>query len=153
MSIEISVEKSLTDDLASVLEAHWIFCTSTTPIQHVYALDASKLFSSDITVFGARVNGELLGVGALRVLGAKHAELKSMHTLAKSRGLGIGKAMVKHIEEFAKNHDIERISLETGTSEPFKPARMLYSSLGYRKGEAFGEYVLSEDNICMTKLI
>ena len=98
MSIEISVEKSLTDELASVLEAHWIFCTSTTPIQHVYALDASKLFSSDITVFGARVNGELLGVGALRVLGARHDELKSMHTLAKSRGLGIGKAMVKHIE-------------------------------------------------------
>ena len=153
MSIEISVEKSLTDDLASVLEAHWIFCTSTTPIQHVYALDASKLFSSDITVFGARVNGELLGVGALRVLGAKHAELKSMHTLAKSRGLGIGKAMVKHIEEFAKNHDIERISLETGTSEPFKPARMLYSSIGYLECEAFGDYVLSEDNICMTKLI
>jgi len=153
MSIEISVEKSLTDELASVLEAHWIFCTSTTPIEHVYVLDASKLFTTGITVFGARVNGELLGVGALRVLSAKHAELKSMHTLAKSRGLGIGKAMVMHIEEFAKNHDIERMSLETGTSEPFKPARMLYSSLGYVNSEAFGDYVLSEDNICMTKLI
>jgi putative acetyltransferase len=153
MPIEISVEKSLTDDLASVLEAHWIFCTSTTPIDHVYALDASKLFTTDITVFGARVNGELLGVGALRVLSAKHAELKSMHTLAKSRGLGIGRAMVNHIEEFAKTLGIERMSLETGTSEPFKPARRLYSSLGYRKGEAFGQYVLSEDNTCMTKLI
>jgi putative acetyltransferase len=153
MLIEISVEKSLTDELANVLQAHWIFCTSTTPIEHVYALDASKLFSSDITVFGARVNGELLGVGALRVLDAKHAELKSMHTLAKSRGLGIGKAMVMHIEEFAKTQDIERISLETGTSEPFKPARMLYSSLGYRNSEAFGDYVLSEENTCMTKLI
>ena len=97
MPIEVSVEKSLTDELANVLEAHWIFCTSTTPIEHVYVLDASKLFTTGITVFGARVNGELLGVGALRVLSAKHAELKSMHTLAKSRGLGIGKAMVMHI--------------------------------------------------------
>ena len=136
-----------------MLEAHWIFCTSTTPIEHVYALDASKLFSPDITVFGARVNGELLGVGALRVLSAKHAELKSMHTLAKSRGLGIGNALVKHIEGFAKVHGIERLSLETGTSEPFKPARKLYSSLGYVNSDAFGDYVLSENNICMTKLI
>ena len=153
MPIEISIEKSLTDELTRVLEAHWIFCTSTTPIEHVYALDATKLFSSEITVFGARVNGELLGVGALRLLNPKHAELKSMHTLAKSRGLGIGKAMVMHIEKFAKAHGIERISLETGTSEPFKPARMLYSSIGYGKSEAFGDYVLSEDNTCMTKLI
>jgi putative acetyltransferase len=153
MSIQISVEKSLTDEIAGLLQAHWLFCTSTTPIEHVYALDASKLFSPDITVFGARVNGELLGVGALRVLNAKHAELKSMHTLAKSRGLGIGKAMVMHIEEFAKAHGIERISLETGTSEPFKLARKLYNSLGYVNSEAFGDYVLSEDNTCMTKLI
>ena len=153
MPIEISVEKSLTDELANVLEAHWIFCTSTTPIEHVYALDASKLFSPEITVFGARVNGELLGVGALRVLSPKHAELKSMHTLEKSRGLGIGKAVVKHIEDFAKVHSIERISLETGASEPFKSARKLYSSHGYVNCEAFGDYVLSEDNTCMTKLI
>jgi putative acetyltransferase len=76
-----------------------------------------------------------------------------MHTLAKSRGQGIGKAMVIHIEDFAKSQGITRISLETGATEPFKPARELYRSMGYQDCEAFGEYVLSEDNICMTKLI
>jgi len=153
MQIEISSEKSLTDELARVLQAHWLFCTSTTPIEHVYALDASKLFAPDITVFGARVNGELVGVGALRKLDSEHAELKSMHTLAKSRGYGIGKAMVAHIEHFAKVQGVKRISLETGATEPFKPARQLYKSLGYQDCEAFGDYVLSEDNTCMAKLI
>ena len=153
MKIEISTEKSLTEELATLLQAHWLFCTSTTPIEHVYALDASKLFTPDITVFGARVQDELVGVGALRILDAEHAELKSMHTLAKSRGLGLGKAMVSHIEEFAKGQGVKRISLETGTNDAFKPARELYKSLGYQDCDAFGDYVLSEDNMCMTKLI
>jgi putative acetyltransferase len=149
----ITIEESLGEELAQLLKAHWLFCTSTTPIEHVYALDASRLFTPDITVFGARVNGELVGVGALRKLDQDHAELKSMHTLAKSRGLGIGKAMVDHIEQFAKEQGVKRISLETGATEPFKPARQLYESLGYQDCEAFGDYVLSEDNTCMTKLI
>ena len=153
MHVVITVEESLTDELAQVLKAHWLFCTSSTPIEHVYALDASKLFTPDITVFGARLDGELVGVGAMRKLDGEHAELKSMHTLAKSRGLGVGKAMVAHIEDFARSSGIKRMSLETGTNEAFKPARELYKSLGYRSCEAFGEYVLSEDNMCMTKLI
>jgi putative acetyltransferase len=153
MKTVITIEESLGEELAQLLQAHWLFCTSTTPIEHVYALDASRLFTPDITVFGARVNGELVGVGALRKLDQEHAELKSMHTLAKSRGLGIGKAMVDHIEQFAKEQGVKRISLETGATEPFKPARQLYESLGYQDCEAFGDYVLSEDNTCMTKLI
>ena len=153
MKIVITTEKSLTDELAHVLQAHWLFCTSSTPIEHVYALDASKLFSPDITVFGARIDGELVGVGAMRKLDQLHAELKSMHTLAKSRGLGVGKAMVAHIEDFARSSGIDRMSLETGTNEAFRPARELYKSLGYQSCEAFGDYVLSEDNTCMTKLI
>jgi putative acetyltransferase len=94
-----------------------------------------------------------VGVGALRILDIEHAELKSMHTLSRLRGLGIGKAVVSHIEEFAKGRGVKRISLETGTNEAFKPARELYKSLGYVDCDAFGDYVLSEDNTCMTKLI
>jgi putative acetyltransferase len=153
VGIVIKTEKSLTDELAQILQAHWLFCTSSTPIEHVYALDASKLFSPDITAFGARIDGEIVGVGAIRKLDAQHAELKSMHTLAKYRGSGVGKAMVAHIEDFAKRSGIERISLETGTNEAFKPARELYKSLGYNSCDAFGDYVLSEDNMCLTKLI
>jgi len=149
----ITVEETLGEELAQLLQVHWLFCTSSTPIEHVYALDPSKLFAPGITVFGGRVLSELVGVGAMRILEADHAELKSMHTLAKSRGNGVGKAMVAHIEEFAKTQGINRISLETGTGEAFKPARELYISLGYLECDAFGEYVLSDDNTCMTKVL
>ena len=153
MEIEISTEESLTDDLERVLKSHWLFCISNTPIEHVYALDASKLFAPDLTVFSAHLDGELAGVGALRKLDGQHAELKSMHTLSRYRGTGIGKALVAHIEAAAKAQGITRISLETGTNEAFKPARNLYQSLGYEPCEAFGDYVLSEHNLCMTKII
>ena len=149
----ITIEESLTDELAQVLQAHWLFCTSTSPIEFVFALDASKLFSPDITVFGARIDGELVGVGAIRKLDAHHAELKSMHTLAKSRGSGVGKAMVAQIEDFARSSGIERMSLETGTNEAFKPARGLYKSLGYKECEAFSDYSPNEYSTFMTKLI
>ena len=153
MGIVISAEHSLTDDLDQLLQSHWLFCISNTPIEHVYALDASRLFAPDVTVFGARLDGELAAVGALRKLDAQHAEIKSMHALSRYRGNGIGKALVAHIEAVAKAQGTTRISLETGTNEAFKPARDLYQSLGYEPCEAFGEYVLSEYNICMTKII
>ena len=149
----ITIEESLTDELAQVLQAHWLFCTSTSPIEFVFALDASKLFSPDITVFGARIDGELVGVGAIRKLDAHHAELKSMHTLAKSRGSGVGKAMVAHIEDFARSSGIKRMSLETGTNGAFKPARGLYKTLGYKECEAFSDYSPNEYSTFMTKLI
>jgi putative acetyltransferase len=60
---------------------------------------------------------------------------------------------VAQIEGFAKVQGVKRISLETGATEPFKPARELYTSLGYEECEAFGEYILSGDSTCMTKLI
>ena len=153
VDIVITIEESLSEELAQLLQTHWEFCTTYTPIGHVYALDASKLFTSDISVFGARVLGELLGVGAMRKLDADHAELKSMHTLAKSRGNGIGKAIVTHIESFAKTQGIRRISLETGSGEAFRAARELYKTQRYEECEAFGDYVLSEYNTCMTKEI
>lgn len=61
--------------------------------------------------------------------------------------------MVAHIEDFARSIGFERMSLETGTNETFKPARELYKSLGYQSCAAFGDYELSENNMCMTKLI
>ena len=149
----ITIQESLTDELAQVLQAHWLFCTSTSPIEFVFALDASKLFTPDITVFSARVSGVLVSVGAIRKLHADHAELKSMHTLAKFRGNGISKAIVAHIEDFAKAQGFKRISLETGTTEAFAPARGLYKTLGYKECEAFSDYSPNEYSTFMTKLI
>ncbi len=90
MPLTISVEDLLSEEMLHILQAHLDFCPATTPLEHVYALDASKLKAPDITVFGARLSGRLVGVGAIRILNQDHAELKSMHTLVHARGQGSG---------------------------------------------------------------
>lgn len=153
MGIEISIRDPRDADMTAILQSHVDFCSSSTPIEFCYVLDVSELTTPDITVFGANLNGVLVGVGALRILDKDHAELKSMHTVAKARGNGVGRALVEHISSFAREKGISRLSLETGTNDDFKPARDLYVSLGFAQCDYFGEYENTEQNVCMTKYL
>lgn len=151
MHLEINPVDPTSPEASRVLSAHLDFCNASTPKEHVHALDISKLVSPDIAVFGARLDGQLVAVGAVRFLDSTHAELKSMHTLTIARGKGVGRKLVEHIQEYVSNRGVKQLSLETGTKDPFLPARNLYLSLGFLPCEAFGEYENTEDNICMTK--
>ena len=153
MSISIETATPLNKEVAQILEIHHNFCTSTTPADCCHVLNVSQLISPQIDVFAARLDGECVGVGALRVLNETHGELKSMHTLEKARGQGVGRAVVEHISEFAKSKGITRLSLETGTNDAFRAARELYFSMGFEICEPFGDYSLSENNVYMTKVL
>lgn len=151
----ITVEKAtpLNKEVAQILEIHHNFCTSTTPADCCHVMNVSELISPQIEVFAARLDGKYVGVGALRVLNETHGELKSMHTLEKARGQGVGRAVVEHISEFAKSKGITRLSLETGTNDAFRAARELYFSMDFEICEPFGDYSLSENNVYMTKVL
>ncbi len=150
MALIFAIEDPLTPDVKALLQTHLDFCHEVTPLEHSFALDVEKLRAPEITVFTARENGVLLGVGALKVFEPGHGELKSMHTAKAARGKGIGRAMVNHILEFAKSKGLKRVSLETGSHPPYEPARKLYEACGFTYCEAFGEYELSNFNVCMT---
>ena len=153
MTLVISVEDPRNEDMTRLLQAHLDFCYSSSPPESVYALDVEKLVSPAITVFGARMDGALVGVGAIRQLDSDHAELKSMHTAISCRGKGIGRAMVSHLLGLAKQRGVSRLSLETGTNEAFKPARDLYDSFGFKPCEPFGDYLPHPISVCMTLCI
>lgn len=129
MTLEIEVRDPRDPDVTAILQTHQEFCRSSTPTEHVHALEVSKLTTPDVTVFGGKLDGELVAVGAIRILEATHAELKSMHTLLAARGKGVGRAMVEVIEKFASARGITHLSLETGTSDAFKSARMRIESV------------------------
>jgi len=153
MTLTIREEDLLTLDVTALLQTHLDFCHEVTPLEHSFALDVEKLRVPEITVFAAREDGVLLGVGALKVFEPGHGELKSMHTAKAARGKGVGRAMVNHIVEFAKSEGLSRVSLETGSHPPYEPARKLYESCGFTYCEAFGDYELSDFNVCMTRLL
>jgi len=153
MNLVFAIEDPLTEDVRSLLQTHLDFCHEVTPPEHSYALGVEKLRSPDIRVFTAREDEVLLGVGALKTLDPHHGELKSMHTAKAARGKGVGSGMVRHIIAYAKSLGMERVSLETGRHKPYLPARILYKNLGFEECPAFGEYELSEFNVCMTKIL
>ena len=58
--------------------------------------------------------------------------------------------MLTHLLEVARARGFRRVSLETGTTAAFAPARALYHSVGFTSCGPFADYQPSEDNLFMT---
>jgi putative acetyltransferase len=148
--IVIAADDPRAEDVHALLERHVAFAHEVTPPGHVHALDVSGLLDPAVTLYSARRDGVLLGVGALKRLDDEHAEVKSMHTSAAARGHGVGRAMVEHLLRVAVERGARRVSLETGTMDAFAPARALYSKVGFVPCPPFAEYTENPHSICMT---
>jgi putative acetyltransferase len=148
--IVIAIDDPAAEDVRALLGRHLDFARATTLPDEVYALDVDKLIDPAVTFFSYRVDGELLGVAALKELDDAHAEIKSMHTAEAARGRGIGRALVDHVVDFARDRGYRRLSLETGAGPAFAPARALYASAGFRPCGPFGDYRPSPNSAYMT---
>ncbi len=66
-------------------------------------------------------------------------------------GCGRVGSTLAHILEEARRRAYRRISLETGSSEAFAPARTLYARQGFRPCGPFGGYVEDPFSFFMTR--
>ena len=135
--IEIAVTDPGEPDVVALLEGHLAFAAEHSPPEDVHALDLDGLRHESISFFAARRDGELLGVGALKVLDESHGELKSMHTMAGARGSGVGAAIVARLVEEARTRGLSR-------------ARRLYARAGFLPCGPFGDYNPSRNSTFMT---
>ncbi len=147
---EISITDPRSDDVLQLLQRHLAFAHSHVPPQDRHALDAAGLVNPDIEFYALRVDGELLAVGAIKTLDARHAELKSMHTVEAARRRGLGRLMLDHLLAIARDRGLSRVSLETGSAPAFAPARALYASAGFTECGPFGRYAPSRNKTFMT---
>lgn len=148
MNIEI-------DDLSrpaihALLAEHLESMYAIGPPESVHALDLDELRKPDVTFWSAWEGPVLLGVGALKELNPTHGEVKSMRTPHAHRRKGVGRAILTHIIAVARSRRYERLSLETGSKEPFKPARQLYGSFGFEYCAPFGDYVDDPNSVFMS---
>ena len=150
MGLVVAADDPRVDDVRALLERHLAFAREVTPPEGVHALHLEGLLDPTVTFFSARLDDELLAVGALKELDASHGELKSMHTVEAARGQGVGRAMVDHVLSVAADRNYQRVSLETGTMDAFAPARSLYTKVGFRPCAPFGEYANGATSACMT---
>lgn len=153
MAVSIQRDDPLSYDVHELVNVHLDFARRETPLCHVFALSADALVTDDIELYSCRDDGELLAIGAIRALGDDHFEIKSMHTKQSVRGRGIGRLLIQHLIEVARRRGAARVSLETGTSSGFAPARSLYATLGFALCEPFSDYSPSPDNVCMTLVL
>ncbi len=150
-----------TDDpsVRTLIELHQRDMVATSPPGTSFALDISGLARPEVTLFGAWVEDGrgsagsgretcLAGIGALKRLGGRQAEIKSMRTHPAYLGQGVARALLEAIIGAAQAEGIERLSLETGTGEKFIPAIRLYTRRGFAPGAAFADYNNGPHNQC-----
>jgi putative acetyltransferase len=146
----IALDDPRTPEVRALLESHLAFCNLHSPPEDVHALDIDALLDPSVSFFSCREDGAVLGVGALKQLDERHAEIKSMHTAAQARGRGVARDLVGHLVEVARERGCDRISLETGTMAAFAPARALYANAGFRPCGRFADYPESPNSTFMT---
>jgi putative acetyltransferase len=144
--IEIGEDELSGEDVRALLALHLSGMHANSPPGHVFALDLSGLMATNVTVWTARVEGALAGIGALKDLGDGTGELKSMRTHPSQLRKGVAAALLEHIIAEARARGYRRLSLETGSGEAFEPALALYRRRGFANGEAFGDYEHTEFN-------
>jgi putative acetyltransferase len=92
-------------------------------------------------MFWSASNGAaLIGIGALKLLGAGHGEVKSMRVAAEALGRGVGRAILDRIVAEARRRGLVRLSLETGGSSEFDAALGLYRNAGFVPCGPFAAY-------------
>lgn len=108
-----------------------------TTSRHGYSVE--KLIKQGVAFFVTRVDDVPAGCGGVQFFGTAYGELKRMFVRPQFRGLGLAKLMLEHLEQYARDHNIKILRLETGIHQ--KEAIGLYERVGYQSIPPFGEYV------------
>jgi putative acetyltransferase len=153
MAYRFQVDDLTDPRIARLLEEHLEDMRATTPPESIHALDLEALKQPEIIFWSLWQGEELAGCGALKRLNDTHAELKSMRTARKFRGMGLGTLILEHILREARARGYRRVSLETGAVEFFAPARALYAKHGFVVCGPFEGYWDDPNSVFMTREI
>ena len=137
----------------ALIEHHLRTARAATAACSAHALEVDELKAADIEVWAVWGGDVLLGVGALKRLAGDHSEIKSMHTASAHRRSGVGRTILLHLIARARATGVARLSLETGSSDYFIPARAFYESHGFVECPPFGSYVLDPNSVFMCRYL
>ena len=120
------------------------------PPEENFFLHIDDLVADHIHFFTARDGERILGTGAL-VVKAGYGEIKSMFVDETARGKGVADALVRQIEDTARELGLPQLKLETGNV--LYAAQKLYARHGFTPCDRFGDYPESPSSIYMEKTL
>jgi len=129
-----------------LLALHLAGMLAASPPEFSFALDLSGLKAPGMTVWSVWDGEALAGIGALKMLGDRAGEVKSMRTAPPYLRRGVAAQLLERIIAEARRRGLTRLSLETGSTAEFEPALALYRKRGFEDGAPFADYQPSDFN-------
>lgn len=146
----IRVDDVRGDAVIDLLRQHLDHMRAISPPESVHALDLDALRAPAVTFWSVWAGDELAGVGALKALSESEGEVKSMRTAERFLRRGVAALLLQHVLEEARARRYVRVSLETGSTDHFAPARQLYARFGFATCGPFAQYGADPHSAFMT---
>ena len=137
-TVKISLERPDSEDARALIEELEAYLIPLSPAESRHGYSIDKLIKEEVPFFVMRNNGNAVGCGGVKLFGTDYGEIKRMYVRPQFRGLGFAKLMLNHLAEYARNHGVAVLRLETGIAQ--QEAIALYERSGFRSIPPFGEY-------------
>lgn len=152
MSITITEERpDSTEAIQLIDELQTFLNPEKYPAESRHGYSVEKLLREGVTFFVTRHDEFPAGCGGIKLFGMEYGEVKRMYVRPQYRGLGLGKIMLDHLAEYARNRQVAALRLETGIYQT--EAIGLYESFGFQRRGPFGEYKVDPLSIYFEKHI
>lgn len=139
MPVTISAERPDTADASALIAELDTYLIPLYPPASHHGYPVEKLIAEGVDFFVVRCEGVAAGCGGIKFYAPEYGEIKRMYVRPPFRGLGLGRAIIERLEEHAAQRGLGILRLETGIRQ--SEAIGLYERMGYRRIEAFGEYL------------
>ncbi len=116
------------------------------PRESRHGLRVDQLIAEDVAFFLLRWNGAPASCGGVKLVGSEYGEVKRMYSRPRFRGLGLGKMMLRHLVDYARERGVGLLRLETGVYQ--REAIGLYERMGFYRIPPFGTYTDDPLSLC-----
>ena len=132
----------------ALLQTSHVLMQSLFPPEDNAYLSIEELRAEHVHVFAARRGTVVCGTGALGVKDG-YGEIKSMFVDPDARGQGVADAILRSLEDLAREKGLLEMRLETG--DALHAAIRLYERHGFLPCGPFGNYTANPSSIFMKK--
>ena len=150
-AIEITPESPDSPDalqLLSELDVHLLSLPYPAESRHAFSVE--KLLREQVAFFLTRYQNEPAGCGGIKFY-SNYGEVKRMYVRPSHRGLGLGKKMLDHLADCARQQELKVLRLETGIYQV--EAIGLYERYGFQRRAPFGDYKIDPLSLYFEKTL